>query len=65
MLTNSESVGEEPSGEDDDDEVGDIEGELINPDLIGASQALHAGDLDKYAAIVSGHQIVEMEHLMT
>lgn len=59
MLTNSDSVEEMQ-----DDEDTDIEGEVLNPEFIGASKALETGDLEKYAAIVSGHQIVEIAELM-
>ena len=58
LLTNSESV-EEMLVEDED-----VEGEVLNPDLIGASKALETGDLDQYAKIVSGHKIVEIAELM-
>ena len=44
-----EEDGEEEQSNSDEDVD-----QTINPELIGASQALEDGDLEKYAAIMSG-----------
>ena len=59
-----QKTAEEVEDVDDNEDDDLAEGQVLNPDLIGASYALKDGDLAMYDQIMSGRKSVDFEDLM-